>query len=112
MNSEHYVIVKLAECMHAAAVTGSERIAYGCMLRNRVQEHRSSWYTELRTLAVPTRIERPDDPDFLGTLWDAESIYYNRQADTINGCVEMAPVDDSKPYYASQVGRLQFWKWI
>ena len=67
------------------------KTAIGCAVRNRVIEV-GDWWAVIRPL--PRQVpEDPRDPKFLQTLWKAEEIFYNRQADNTEG----ANIWDTRP---------------
>jgi hypothetical protein len=80
MNSEHYLIVKLAETM-AQGSTLESQIAIGCVIRNWA-ESRGDWWPFIQKGMVPSDAH---DPSFQKTLWAAEEIYYRRQPDVTEG---------------------------
>lgn len=83
LNSEQYLIAKLAEVMNTADRSLEAKKGKGCAIRNRVQQV-GDWWAVLNSLNKEEP-KRSDDPKFLAILWAAEDIFYNRQADNTNG---------------------------
>lgn len=106
MNVEQYHIAKLADAMYAAGTTKSERMAVGCMVRNRALDL-GSWHDAIESMKYWYVDKNPHAPDFLSTLWAAEEIFYNRTPDVTHGADSFT---DSPERDAVQVGKWFFYK--
>lgn len=106
MNVEQYHIAKLADVMYAAGSTLSERVAVGCVIRNRALTL-GSWHDAIESLSYRQIKKNPHSPDFLSTLWAADEVFYNRRPDITHGAEEFS---DYPSHGAVNVGLLFFQK--
>lgn len=102
MNSEQYLIAKLADVMFDYGESRTERKALGCLYRNRAIE--LGW---THTLIDSSSFNNPFDPDFTQCLWDAEDVFYNKAPDITNGANswQSTPITG-----ATKVGDIYFYK--
>lgn len=84
MNVEQYHIAKLADVMYAAGSTKAERLAVGCVIRNRALDL-GGWHDAIESMKYWQINKNPHSPDFLSTLWAAEEVFYNRTPDVTHG---------------------------
>lgn len=106
MNVEQYHIAKLADVMYAAGSTLSERVAVGCVIRNRALDL-GGWHDAIESMSYWHAVMNPHNPDFLSTLWAAEEVFYNRRPDVTHGADEF---DRSPTQGAVCVGQWFFYK--
>lgn len=106
MNVEHYLIAKLADAMYAAGKTKGERMAIGCVVRNRAQDL-SDWHEAIESMKYWHKEKNPHSPEFLDCLWSAEEVFYNRTPDITYGAMKFC---EEPMTGAVCVGRWFFYK--